>query len=146
MLSRRHGIALVVAPLFLTLAGLTGCSASGDDAGGASPVTDKAKTAQTCVKVADSAKSANEVVSKVAHGAITQGEAAALLAPIADDVTALAKQSAGLPISEILQKMSDSVVALQKVSPDSIDDAEAAAVELTASTRSVLVYCTKNGQ
>src|SRR5680860_1149399 len=82
MLKRRYGPACVVPILILSVAGLTGCSTSGDAAGGGLSLVDKAKTAKVCVDVAGSAQGAADVGTKVAQGTITQAEAAAQLEPI----------------------------------------------------------------
>src|SRR5680860_1054076 len=86
MLKRRYGPACVVPILILSVAGLTGCSTSGDAAGGGLSLVDKAKTAKVCVDVAGSAQGAADVGTKVAQGTITQAEAAAQLEPIAAEV------------------------------------------------------------
>lgn len=131
--------------LVLSVLGLSGCSTSGDSGGGLS-LADKARTVQTCVDVAGSVKSATDVGAKVAQGAMTQTEAAAQLEPIAAEVASLAEKNAALPIGKNLAKLSDSVAALQKVSPDSPTDFQAAAESLAAQAKTVLADCTDVGK
>jgi hypothetical protein len=142
MLNRRRGLALVVPVLALGVIGLAGCGGSDGSAGGGLSLGDKAKTAKLCVDVAGSAQSAADVGAKVAQGSITQADAAAQLEPIATKVTSLAKENAALPIGKNLQKLSDSIVALQKVSPNTPTDFQAAAETLAAQTKVVLADCT----
>lgn len=146
MLKRRYGPAFVVPVLILSFAGLTGCDSSGDAAGGGLSLVDKAKTVKVCVDVAGSAQSAADVGAKVAQGTITQAEAAAQLEPIATEVASLAEQNAGLPIGKNLQKLSDSVGSLQKVSPDAATDFQAAAQSLGSQANRVVADCAAVGQ
>ena len=146
MLKRRFGPALVVPTLILGAAGLTGCSTSGDAGGGGLSLVDKAKTAKVCVDVAGSAKGAADVGAKVAQGTITQAEAAAQLEPIATEMASLAEQNAGLPIGKNLQKLSDSVASLQKVSPDAATDFQVAAQSLGSQANIVVADCAAIGQ
>jgi hypothetical protein len=146
MLNPRRGLALVVPVLVLGVVGLAGCGGSDGSAGGGLSLGDKAKTVKLCVDVAGSVQSAAEVGAKVAQGSITQTDAAAQLEPIATKVTSLAKENAALPIGKNLQKLSDSIVALQKVSPNTPTDFQAAAETLAAQTKVVLADCTNIGQ
>jgi len=100
----------------------------------------------SCVDVAGSVQSAAEVGAKVAQGSITQTDAAAQLEPIATKVTSLAKENAALPIGKNLQKLSDSIVALQKVSPNTPTDFQAAAETLAAQTKIVVADCAAIGK
>jgi hypothetical protein len=142
MLKRRYSRALVVPVLFLSVVGLGGCSKSGDAAG----LVDKAKTAKVCVDVASSVQSAADVGAKVAQGTITQAEASAQLRPIATEVASLAEKNAALPIGKNLRKLSDSVVALQKVSPDAPTDFQTAAESLASQTKIVVADCAAIGK
>ncbi|MHB8274935.1 MAG: hypothetical protein ACYDC9_09240 [Dermatophilaceae bacterium] len=138
--------ALVAPVLVLSVVGLAGCGTSGDAAGGGLSLVDKAKTAQICVKVASSVQSAADVGAKVAQGAITQTEAAAQLEPIATEVASLAEQNAALPIAKNLQKLSEHIVALQKVSPDAPTVFRAAAESLASQAKVVVADCAAIGQ
>ena len=146
MLKRRYGPVFVVPVLILSVAGLTGCSTSGDAAGGGPSLVDKAKTAKVCVDVAGSAQGAADVGTKVAQGTMTQAEAAAQLEPIAAEVASLAEQNAGLPIGKNLQKLSDSVGSLQKASADAPTDFQAAAESLGSQANLVVADCAAIGQ
>ncbi|HEY8618800.1 MAG TPA: hypothetical protein VIM01_01825 [Dermatophilaceae bacterium] len=146
MLNRRRGLALAVPVLVLGVIGLAGCGGSDGSAGSGLSLGDKAKTAKLCVDVAGSVQSAAEVGAKVAQGSITQTDAAAQLEPIAAKVTSLAKENAALPIGKNLQKLSDSIVALQKVSPNTSTDFQAAAETLASQTKGVLADCTNIGK
>jgi len=86
------------------------------------------------------------VGAKVAQGTITQAEASAQLRPIATEVASLAEKNAALPIGKNLRKLSDSVVALQKVSPDAPTDFQAAAESLASQTKIVVADCAAIGQ
>ncbi len=145
MLKRRHGRALAVLVLVLSVAGLTACSGSGDAAGGLS-LADKARTAKVCLDVAGAVKSASDVGAKVAQGVITQAEAAAQLEPIATRMTSLAEQNAALPIGKNLKNLSESVVALQKVSPDAPTSFQSAAESLASQAKIVVADCADLGQ
>lgn len=145
MLKRRYGPAFVVPALILSVAGLTGCSRS-EGAGGGLSLVDKAKTAKVCVDVAGSAQGAADVGTKVTQGTITQAEAAAQLEPIATEVASLAEQNAALPIGKNLQKLSDSVGSLQKVSPGAATDFQAAAESLGSQANIVVADCAAIGQ
>lgn len=146
MLKRRYGPAFVVPALILSVAGLTGCGTSGDAAGGGLSLVEKAKTAKVCIDVAGSAQSAADVGAKVAQGVITQEEAAAQLEPIATEMASLAEQNAALPIGQNLQKLSDSVGSLQKVSPGAATDFQAAAESLGSQANIVVADCAAIGQ
>ena len=146
MLKRRYGPVRVVPVLILSVAALTGCSTSGDAAGGGLSLVNKAKSAKVCVDVAGSAQGAADVGTKVAQGTMTQAEAAAQLEPIATEVASLAEKNAALPIGKNLRKLSDSVVALQKVSPDAPTDFQAAAESLASQTKIVVADCAAIGQ
>ena len=138
---RHRSPVLVVSLLIVSFAALTGCSTSGDGGGGGLSLADKAKTASVCLGVTGAVKSATDVGTKVANGSITQGDAAGQLAPIAADVEALAKKNAALPIGANLQKLSDSIVALQQVGPDAAPDFQSAAQALSAQTKTLLAPC-----
>ena len=142
MQKRRSCRAFVLPVLFLSVVGVSGCSGSGDAAGGGLSVADRARTAKTCVDVAGSVQKATDVGAKVAQGAITQTEAAAQLEPIAAEVASLAKENAELPVGKNLQKLSDDIAALQKVSPDASTDFKTAAESLAAQSKTVLDDCT----
>ncbi len=144
MLIRHRSRVLVVSVLIASIVALTGCSKSGD--GGGLSLVDKAKTASVCLEVTGSVKSAVDVATKVAHGSITRGDAPGQLAPIAADVETLAKKNAALPIGANLQKLSESITALQKVSPDAATDFQAAAQSLAAQARTVVDDCAAIGQ
>jgi len=146
MRKRRYGPAFVVPVLILSVAGLTGCSTSGDAAGGGLSLVDKAKTAKVCVDVVGSAQGAADVGTKVAQGSMTQAEAAAQLEPIAAEVASLAEQNAALPIGKNLQKLSDSVGSLQKVSPDAPTNFQSAAESLGSQANLVVADCAAIGQ
>ena len=146
MRKRRYGPAFVVPVLILSVAGLTGCSTSGDAAGGGLSLVDKAKTAKVCVDVVGSAQGAADVGTKVAQGSMTQAEAAAQLEPIAAEVASLAEQNAALPIGKNLQKLSDSVGSLQKVSPDAPANFQSAAQSLGSQANLVVADCAAIGQ
>jgi hypothetical protein len=146
MLKRRYGPAFVVPALILSAAVLTGCSTSGGAAGGGLSLVDKAKTAKVCVDVAGAAQGAADVGAKVAQGTITQAEAVAQLEPIATEVASLAEQNAALPIGKNLQKLSDSVGSLQKVSPDAPTDFQATAESLGSQANLVVADCAAIGQ
>ncbi len=135
---------LVLCVLVVSVAALTGCGKSGD--GGGLSLVDKAKTASVCLGVSGSVKSATDIGTKVAQGSITQADAAAQLEPIAADVEALAKKNAALPIGANLQKLSESITALQKVSPDAATDFQAAAQSLAAQAKTVVDDCAAIGQ
>lgn len=127
--------------------GLSGCSTSGDAADGDGlSLAEKANTAKVCVDVASAVKSASDVGAKVAQGATTQADAAVQLEPIAARVESLAEQNAALPIGKNLQQLSDSVAALQKVSPDAPTDFQAAAESLASQTKIVVADCADLGQ
>jgi len=145
MLKRRYGPAFVVPALILSAAVLTGCSTSGGAAGGGLSLVDKAKTAKVCVDVG-SAQGAADVGAKVAQGTITQAEAAAQLEPMATEVASLAEQNAALPIGKNLQKLSDRVGSLQKVSPDVATDFQAAAESLGSQANLVVADCAAIGE
>ena len=144
MLIRQRSRVLVVSILALGVVALTGCSKSGD--GGGLSLGDKAKTASVCLEVTGSVKSATDVATKVANGSITQGDAPGQLAPIAAGVETLAKKNAARPIGANLQKLSDSITALQKVSPDAATDFQAAAQSLAAQAKTVVDDCAAIGQ
>ena len=146
MRKRRYGPAFVVPVLILSVAGLTGWSTSGDAAGGGLSLVDKAKTAKVCVDVVGSAQGAADVGTKVAQGSMTQAEAAAQLEPIAAEVASLAEQNAALPIGKNLQKLSDSVGSLQKVSPDAPTNFQSAAESLGSQANLVVADCAAIGQ
>ena len=131
--------------LIVSVVALTGCSTSGDAGGGGLSLVDKAKTASVCLDVTGSVKRATDVGTKVAQGSITQADAAELQ-PIAADVETLAKKNAALPIGANLQKLSESITALQKVSPDAATDFEAAAQSLAAQAKTVVDDCAAIGQ
>lgn len=141
---RQHSRVLVVSALIASVVSLTGCSRSGDGSG--LSLVDKAKTASVCLEVTGSVKSAAEVGANVARGAITQADAAAQLGPIAAEVETLAKKNAALPIGANLQKLSASVTALQKVSPDAATGFQAAAQSLAAQARTIVDDCAAIGQ
>ena len=141
---RPRGRVLAVSVLIVSVVSLTGCSTSGD--GGGLSLVDKAKTASVCLEVTGSVKSAAEVGTNVARGSLTQADAVAQLEPIAADVETLAKKNAALPIGANLQKLSESVTALQKVSPDATTDFRAAAQSLAAQAKAVVDDCTAIGQ
>ena len=101
---------------------------------------------KVCVDVAGSAQGAADVGTKVAQGTITQAEAAAQLEPIAAEVASLAEQNAALPIGKNLQKLSDSVGSLQKVSPDAPTNFQSAAESLGSQANLVVANCAAIGQ
>ena len=144
MLIRHRSRVLVVSVLIVSVAVLTGCSTSGD--GGGLSLAGKAKTASVCLGVTGAVKSATDVGTKVANGSITQGDAAGQLTPIAADVEALAKKNAALPIGANLQKLSASITALAKVSPDAATDFQSAAQSLAARAKTVVDDCAAIGK
>ncbi|GEM_PF-1653700 len=144
MLIRPRSRVLVVSVLIVSVFVLTGCSKSGD--GGGLSLVDKAKTASVCLDVAGSVKSATDVGTKVAQGSIAQADAAAQLQPIAADVETLAKKNAAVPIGAHLQKLAESITALQKVSPDAATDFQTAAQSLAAQAKVVVNDCAAIGQ
>lgn len=144
MLIRQRSRVRVVSVLIVSVFALTGCSKSGDGSG--LSLVDKAKTASVCLEVTGSVKSAAEVAANVARGSVTQADAVAQLGPIAADVETLAKKNAALPIGANLQKLSESITALQKVSPDPATDFQAAAQSLAAQARTVVDDCAAIGQ
>jgi len=145
MLTFRRRLVPVVPVLVLSVIGLAGCSGSGGDGDGGLSLADKAKTVQLCVDVATSAKSAADIGTKVANGAITQAEAVTALEPIASHVTTLADENAALPIGKNLKKLSDSMKALQKVDPNTPTGFQKAADTLAAESKAVLADCTAIG-
>jgi hypothetical protein len=126
--------------------GLAGCGGSEDSAGGGLSLADKAKTVKVCVDVAGSLQSAADVGGQIAHGSITQAEAATQLEPIAAKVTVLANDNAALPIGENLQKLSEDITALQKATPNTPTDLQAAAEALATRTKLVLADCKNVGK
>jgi hypothetical protein len=144
MLIRHRSRVLVVFVLIVSVVALTGCSKSGD--GGGLSLVDKAKTASACLEVTGSVKSAVDVGTKVADGSLTQAEAVAQLEPIATGVETLAKKNAALPIGANLQKLSESITALQKVSPNAATDFQTAAQSLAAQAKVVVNDCAAIGQ
>ena len=77
---------------------------------------------------------------------MTQAEAAAQLEPIAAEVASLAEQNAALPIGKNLQKLSDSVGSLQKVSTDAPTNFQSAAESLGSQANLVVADCAAIGQ
>lgn len=146
MPTSRSRLVLGVLVLVLAVVGLTGCSGSGEEPDGGLSLADKARTVSLCLDVAASAQSAADVGARVAQGAITQAQAAAELEPIATRVSSLAAQNAALPIGKNLQKLSDRMVALQKVDPSTPTDFQAAADALASESRAVLDDCTAVGK
>lgn len=72
---------------------------------------------------------------------MTQAEVEAELQPIATRMKVLADENPTLPISEGLKQLSDSSIAMQKVSSKAPADTQAEAESLSTAAKGILADC-----